>query len=114
MPGWPARGQRKYANEPVSVDGIRFDSRAEYRRYVALRILADAGAITALTVHPRWDLHALGGARVSRYTADFSYRRDGALVVEDVKSPVTRKEASYRTRCRWMKAEYGITITEVV
>src|SRR3990172_3854168 len=46
------------------------------------------------------------------YNPDFSYRKSG-LVVEDVKSPVTRKLPAYRLKKKLMLACYGITIVEI-
>ena len=46
------------------------------------------------------------------YTADFVYRKDGELVVEDVKSDVTRKEKDYVLRRKLMLHVHGIRILE--
>jgi len=55
------------------------------------------------------------GTRVRRmrYTADFSYKKDGKLIVEDVKSHPT-KTTDYQMRKNLMKDIYGIVITEVM
>lgn len=39
---------RKYHNQPVVVNGIKFDSRREARRYQELQLLLRAGEITQL------------------------------------------------------------------
>ena len=46
--------------------------------------------------------------------AFFTYILNGKLVVEDVKSEWTAKLPMYRLKKRWMKAEYGIDITEIL
>lgn len=46
------------------------------------------------------------------YTADFVYMKDGKLVVEDVKSEITRKEADYVLRRKLMLDRHGIRILE--
>lgn len=46
------------------------------------------------------------------YTADFVYKREGMLVVEDVKSDITRKEADYVLRRKMMLWRHGIRILE--
>jgi len=46
------------------------------------------------------------------YTADFVYEKDGELVVEDVKSDYTRKEADYVLRRKLMLEKHGIKILE--
>ena len=42
----------KFNAQPTTVDGIRFDSQAEARRYAQLKALQAAGAISGLKVHP--------------------------------------------------------------
>lgn len=46
------------------------------------------------------------------YTADFVYYENGQLVVEDVKSDITRKEADYVLRRKLMLYRHGIKIKE--
>ena len=46
------------------------------------------------------------------YTADFVYYKDGDLIVEDVKSDVTRKEADYVLRRKLMLHVHNIRILE--
>jgi len=48
-----------------------------------------------------------------RYFADFTYIENGAFVVEDVKSAVTRKLQSYRNKKHLMKTVHDIDIKEV-
>ena len=50
--------------------------------------------------------------RQVRYTADFSYRFGGKLVVEDVKSAATRTKEYLRNK-KIMRSKYGIDIQEV-
>ena len=47
------------------------------------------------------------------YTSDFTYRENGELVVVDVKSDITRKQADYVLRRKLMLYVHGIKITEV-
>lgn len=109
-----ARGAagRKYGNKRVQEDGFTFDSLAELRRYRELLLLLRAGAICTLRIHPRYRL-IVNGVTVCAYTADFDYDEDGALVVEDVKSPATCRNAVYRLKRRLMFACHGIVIREV-
>ena len=46
------------------------------------------------------------------YIADFSYREDGKLVIEDTKSEAT-KTPLYRLKKRLVAEKYGIEIKEV-
>lgn len=52
------------------------------------------------------------GGREKRYTADFSYKFGGKLVVEDVKSTATRTKEYLRNR-KFMRSKFGIEIQEV-
>lgn len=92
----------KYHNEPVTVDGYRFDSKAEAARYQELRLLEKAGYIANLRLQPQYLLqpaftNRLGNReRAIIYRADFAYqeRMETGLwleVVEDVKG-VTIKD----------------------
>lgn len=107
-----ARKPRKYRNEPKTADGFRFDSRKEARRYRELRLLQQAGEISRLEVHPCFELKVYG-TPVGKYTGDFAYAERGEYIVEDCKSPATRREAAYRLRRRLMKAIHGIEVREV-
>ena len=94
-----------------TVNGIVFDSAAEARRYQALVFALYAGEITDLELQPSYDL-TVGGVRVAGYRGDFRYRRDGVVVVEDVKSQPT-KTAVYRLKRKLMLAIHGIAIREI-
>ena len=90
-----------------------FDSRAEGRRYDALRLKMKAGFISGLRVHPSYEI-IINGEVVSKYIADFEYVIPGSgLVIEDVKSPATRTP-EYRLKKKCVEALYKIRITEVM
>lgn len=103
---------RKYNNQPTTVDGIRFDSKKEARRYCELDLLQKAGQITHLQCHPRY-IFKVNGLTVGRYTADFCYREDGELIVEDVKGGDATKTEAYRMRKALMLACHGIEVKEI-
>lgn len=107
-------GAGKYRAIPTeSADGQRFPSKAEARRYEELKILEAQGGITDLQLHPRWrfiindQLLRTQTGRALVYTADFSYRRGGELVVEDVKGMLTRDA---EIRIALMKVVHGIEV----
>jgi hypothetical protein len=84
----------KYGNKSVEIDGIKFDSLAESRRYQDLRILEKNGNISQLRVHPIYTLqeaftHNSIRERAITYEGDFEYLSDGILVCEDVKGAQT-------------------------
>jgi hypothetical protein len=101
----------KMHNIRTQVDGITFDSLDEAARYGELKIEERAGLIANLQVHQAFRL-VVNGVHVCDYESDFTYRRDGKLVVEDVKSPGTITYA-YRIKKKLMLAIYGIVIQEV-
>ena len=117
----------KYHSKRVIVGGEVFDSRKEYRRFCELSLLLRAGAITELkrqvefelipaqrepdTVGPR------GGVKQGRvieqkcsYVADFVYKENGKLVVEDTKGFKTKDYIIKRKLMLWV---HGIKIKEI-
>jgi hypothetical protein len=108
----------KYFAKHTRVDGIRFDSAAEARRYSQLKLLLKLGEITDLERQPVYELHVtslITGERkkIGYYRADFLYKTaSGDTITEDLKSPPT-KTSYYRLKKRMVEAQYGIRITEV-
>src|SRR5690349_1356650 len=82
---------RKYGNEPVEIDGIKFDSQVEGNRYAELRLLERAGEIRDLSPSPgspKQRFH-IGAGRY--YTPDFVYSEGyGQMVAEDVKGKTAK------------------------
>jgi len=116
--GQSTRPSRKYRNEPQTEDGHQFASRLEVRRYFELKTMAAAKLISELKVHPEFALHSPDPngipRRVCAYIADFSYVRDGKLVVEDAKSQPTRQTAIYQLKRRMVQCEWGIEVIEIL
>ena len=110
----------KVNHERVTINGIVFDSIAEADRYRVLRVMEKTGKISDLVCHPRWVIIPAQKAegrrsfKAAHYTADFSYIRDGRLVVEDVKSEYTRQEEDYKLRRKLMLLMHGIYVEEVI
>lgn len=105
---------RKYRNTPTTVNGLVFDSKREAERYGELVVAERAGEIKNLEVHPRFPL-VIHEQDCGAYVADFSYvTRDGLPVIEDVKSPATRKLPTYRLKARMVWALYGLKVREVM
>lgn len=111
----------KYHNETVTVDGIRYDSRGEYQRHCFLKLMEQAGEISDLRYHVKYELipaiteevvvhlktkdkvvtKTIQSARY--YEADFVYtNKNGEEVVEDFKGQETElfkfKAALFRYR----------------
>ena len=113
-----SQGKTKYGSRKAERGALRFDSQKEARRYDELMIMLRTGLISDLRLQPQFTLQesyvTQTGERIRavRYTADFSYRFGGKLVVEDVKSGPTRTKEYLRNR-KFLRARYGIDITEV-
>jgi len=114
--------RNKYGAKPVTVDGIRFDSTKESRRYGELRLLEKAGLIKNLETQPRFPIDVVelwrpGAKRLINcgfFTADFRYVETATdtVVIEDTKSGPT-KTTAYRLRKRLVEAIHGVKISEV-
>lgn len=111
-------GKSKYGNRKCVVCGISFDSEMEGRRYLVLRDMLVRGEISKLKLQPEFTItesyRLPDGKQVKamRYRADFSYERDGELIVEDVKTPGTKTRV-YINKSKAMYEKYGICVTLV-
>lgn len=93
------------------VDGIRFDSRKEAKRYQELKLLERAGEIERLELQPRFllqDKFTLDGKthRKIEYVADFKYWviKEKRWIVEDVKGVKTQV---YKLKKKIFLNKYG-------
>lgn len=106
----------KYRAKKTEVDGIKFDSKKEAKRYIALRELEKKGSIEKLMLQPRFLLQEgfrkNGKAyRKIEYVADFMYEQDGKLIIEDVKGI---KTDVYKLKQKLFEKRYqDLTIKEV-
>lgn len=78
----------KFNAKPTIVDGKRFASKAEARRYSELRDLERAGIISHLELQPRFPL-IVNGQVICTYVGDFRYLENGKSATEDVKGVKT-------------------------
>lgn len=117
----------KYHNKKVMVDDESFDSKKEYRRWIELKILEDAGVIRNLQRQVKYVLipaqrepetisqrgRKIPGKVIERevsYYADFVYEMGGEIVVEDTKG--IRTDA-YIIKRKLLLERYGIRIREI-
>ena len=134
------KAEHKYHNEPTVVNGIKFASRKEARRYEQLMLAMELGAITDLRLQVDFTLieaytdHTGKRCRALRYAADFTYivvaagydrlaalgHEDieywrsvgtGAKVIEDTKTRGTKTRVYINKKK--MMAEKGYIIREV-
>ena len=115
-----ASKRNKFNATKIEKDGMKFDSVKEYNRYIELTAQMQRGEISELKCQVKFELapkvKIAGEKRAKpalRYFADFTYMSNGKLIVEDVKSAVTRKLASFRNKKHLMKSVHDIDISEV-
>lgn len=102
--------RNKFRAIKTEIDGIKFDSLKEGRRYAELKLLERGKVIKDLKVHVKYSLD-VNGFHICNYTPDFTYLENNLLVVEDVKSSAT-KTRDYMIRKKLMRAIHGIEIYE--
>jgi hypothetical protein len=108
------RKQNKYNARKTVVNGIKFDSAAEARRYGELLLLERAGAIHDLQRQVSFELAPkvkfVGEKRFKpalRYICDFYYIEASIPVLEDCKGVIT---PVFQVKRHLMKSIYGIDI----
>jgi hypothetical protein len=120
----------KYHSKKITVNGITYDSKKEYRRHVELSLLERAGTITDLqrqvkfvlipAKYETFERYGKKGQRLKdgqrciekecAYFADFVYTENGKKVVEDTKGFKTKDYIIKRKLMLWV---HGIKIREV-
>ena len=102
----------KYRSKPCIIDGIRFASQKEGKRYQELLLLQKAKKICDLKLQPKYHIE-INGQKICTYIADFEYWQildsGKAIIVEDCKG---FKTPVYRLKKKMLSASLGIRITE--
>ena len=112
LAGEPLPKENKYHAKKVTVDGITYDSTKEANRFQQLLLMERSGRISELRRQVRYELQegfiGLAGkwVRPIYYVADADYREGGRHVVEDTKSPATRKIKSYQLKRKMFEKRY--------
>lgn len=124
------KGQ-KYHNKKIEINGIKFDSTKEGKRYLVLKQALDNGEIQDLKLQVRYELipaikedyvvHLKTKDKIKTrtiqlaitYTCDFQYTKDGNLVVEDVKASPKMLPKEFTLKEKLMFWRYGIRIRKV-
>ena len=117
----------KYRAKKVEIDGEKFDSVKESRRYTQLKLLERAGEISDLRRQVKFvlipaqrepDTVGKRGGRIKgklierevAYIADFTYIENGELIVEDAKGFRTKE---YTIKRKLMLYIHNIRVKEV-
>lgn len=110
----PTEARRnKYNARKITVDGMVFDSKGEYRRWLELSNMQRAGLIQNLQRQVKFVLQEAfvgeNGKKVRQisYSADYTYTEDGILIIEDFKSEATRKTDGFRLRWRLLLSKFN-------
>lgn len=98
----------KYKAIKTEVDGVKFDSRKEARRYQDLKLMEKSGAISELTLQPNFRIE-FNGVKICDYRADFKYIENGKEIFEDSKG---MKTPVYKLKKKLVFALYGVEILE--
>lgn len=98
----------KYRNTKINYNGIIFDSKKECNRYQELLLLQKSGEISNLQRQIPFEIvPKTKGEKAAFYVADFVYEeRNGQKIIEDVKSPITRKIPLYILKRKLIKYLY--------
>ena len=94
----------KYRNIKIEVDGIKFDSKAEYTRFKELELFQRVGNISNLERQVKFELQPSFvdnqgvKQRAITYVADFVYKENNKIIVEDLKSVATAKDSTYKIK----------------
>ena len=81
------RAAHKFSTKRVEIDGYKFQSQPEARRYLNLKLMESAGEIADLKVHPCFKIEH-EGVDICTVVPDFAYialREGGRVRYEDVK-----------------------------
>lgn len=106
----------KYKNKKVVYKDMKFDSKKEYLRYLVLEDMQRKGEISEMKIQVPFVLvppFELNGKKYKgiRYIADFVYKKDGKVIVEDTKGYRTDV---YKIKKKLMAYIHKIEIKEVL
>lgn len=102
--------KNKYHAQATMVEGIRFASKKEAKRWQELNLLVKAKIISELERQVTYKI-IVNGELICKYILDFKYLNmdNGEFVHEDSKGFRTKE---YNLKKKLMKAIYGISILE--
>ena len=107
----------KFFNKKVTIGGIKFDSKKEGERWLVLLDMQKKGVISDLQreIIPKLTYMKVVQLKTktkevertdelpAHYTCDFCYKRDGKIIVEEVKSKATAMVRDYPLRRKLIK-----------
>lgn len=112
---------KKYGNYTVhkNLNGIKtkFDSKAEYARFLYLKNLEENGIITQLKMQTKFILQEkytnAKGKKIGAitYKADFTYKKEGKWIVEDVKGFITN---DFKLKKKMFEMKYAELTIDII
>lgn len=105
QPKEAAPKRNKYHAKKIRVDGIYFDSLAESRYYISLKLLTRAGEIKGFCRQPRFVIvEGDDQTRATEYVSDFVvFYNDGTFKIVDVKG---MKTEVFKLKMKSFKEKY--------
>jgi hypothetical protein len=112
----------KYFNKKVIIDGIKFDSRKEAKRYTELKLLKRSGHLKELELQKVFELqHKYTNnkgehIRAITYKCDFFYydNKKEQYIVEDVKGSKKIITEAFKIKKKLFEYKYGIEIKIII
>ena len=99
--------RHKFHAIPTVIDGIRFASKAEAKRYEELKLMQKSREIKKLELQPSYQIE-VNGQKICKYIADFKYQdKQGNEHIEDVKGILT---PVFRLKQKLLRACLGLEI----
>jgi hypothetical protein len=104
------KGWNKFHAVKTTVDGVRFDSKAEAKRWQELKLMERAGVIVGLQRQIPFPI-TVNSHLICTYIADYVYTEveTGERTVEDCKSKATITP-EFRLKAKLLEATAGIVI----
>ena len=121
---WP-KTQNKYGNHKITMGGLKFDSKKEAERWFILKDMERRREISDLARQVKFVLIPFQRVETDEgtvteaelaYIADFTYRKGGRFVVEDVKGYRNPSDPAYRIfimKRKMMLHFYKIKVKEI-
>lgn len=121
----------KYGNKKVTNQYGSFDSKKEFERYLVLldmekneeisslerqvpfEIIPSQYEVVSIQLKTKIKKQKRLKERATYYYADFTYVKDGKMIVEDVKASAKFQDDLYRIKKKLMLYVHGITINEI-
>ena len=109
---YKAREMNKYRNKKMVLNGKVYDSKKEMLRAIQLKQMEKMGLISDLQEQVRFVLQEPFvnnyGKKIREiaYVCDFFYKKNGEIIVEDVKSVITKSDKVYVLKKKLFEKRY--------